>query len=148
HEASLSVVARAAHEPGLGPAGAVLALTGGALLPEPDGRWALRVPLYLARPAFLLARQGELALAGPGHAVARLRIAHEGPRAGPRRSPCPGRRGRGGRGWWPGAANAPPRCSCSGSRARGCTWTTSCGACSRAPSPRRRWRPCRVDGCS
>src|SRR5262249_6157600 len=80
-EATLTIVARAAHEPGLGPAGAVLALTGGALLPEPDGRWALRVPLYSSRPAFLLARQGELALAIPWHAVARLRIVDDAARS-------------------------------------------------------------------
>jgi CheY-like chemotaxis protein len=64
----------------LGAAGAVLGLTGGALLPEPDGRWALRVPLHSARPAFLLARQGELSLALPWHAVARLRITDEASR--------------------------------------------------------------------
>src|SRR5262249_19356853 len=80
-EATLTLVARAVHEPGLGPAGAVLALTGGALLPEPDGRWALRVPLHAARPAFLLARQGELSLAIPWHAVARLRIVDEAARS-------------------------------------------------------------------
>jgi len=80
-EATLTIVARAAHEPGLGPAGAVLALTGGALLPEPDGRWALRVPLHASRPAFLLARQGELALAIPWHAVARLRIVDDAARS-------------------------------------------------------------------
>src|SRR5262249_59364638 len=80
-EATLTIVARAAHEAGLGPAGAVLALTGGALLPEPDGRWALRVPLHASRPAFLLARQGELRLALPWHSVARLRITDEASRA-------------------------------------------------------------------
>jgi len=74
-------VARAALEGGLGAAGAVLGLTGGALLPEPDGRWSLRVPLHAARPAFLLARQGELSLALPWHAVARLRITDEASRA-------------------------------------------------------------------
>jgi CheY-like chemotaxis protein len=82
HDASLTLTARVAHEPGLGPAGAVLGLMGGALLPEPDGRWALRVPLHVARPAFLLARQGTLSLALPWHAVARLRIADEAARAG------------------------------------------------------------------
>lgn len=81
HEAALTLAARAAHEPGLGPAGAVLALSGGALLPEPDGRWSLRVPLHTERPAFLLVRQGELSLALPWHAVARLRIADDTARA-------------------------------------------------------------------
>src|SRR6185369_2970980 len=57
-DAALTLIARAAHEAGLGAAGAVLGLTGGALLPEPDGRWALRVPLHAARTAYLLARQG------------------------------------------------------------------------------------------
>jgi CheY-like chemotaxis protein len=71
---------RIAHEAGLAPAGAVLALTGGALLPETDGRWTLRVPLYAERPAFLLARQGALSIAIPWHAVARLRIAGEAAR--------------------------------------------------------------------
>jgi CheY-like chemotaxis protein len=80
-DAALTLVARAAHEPGLGAAGAVLGLTGGALLPEPDGRWALRVPLHSARPAFLLARQGELSLALPWHAVARLKITDAASRA-------------------------------------------------------------------
>ena len=80
-DAALTLVARAAHEPGLGAAGAVLGLTGGALLPEPDGRWSLRVPLHAARPAFLLARQGELSLALPWHAVARLRITDQASRA-------------------------------------------------------------------
>jgi CheY-like chemotaxis protein len=81
HDTSLTLTARVAHEPGLAPAGAVLGLMGGALLPEPDGRWALRVPLHVARPAFLLARQGELSLALPWHAVSRLRIADESARA-------------------------------------------------------------------
>ncbi len=81
HDTSLTLTVRVAHEPGLGPAGAVLGLMGGALLPEPDGRWALRVPLHVARPAFLLARQGELSLALPWHAVARLRIADEAARS-------------------------------------------------------------------
>ena len=81
HDTSLTLTARVAHEPGLGPAGAVLGLMGGALLPEPDGRWALRVPLHVARPAFLLARQGELSLALPWHAVARLRIADDAARS-------------------------------------------------------------------
>jgi CheY-like chemotaxis protein len=80
-EAALTLAARVAHEPGLAAAGAVLALSGGALLPEPDGRWAIRVPLYTERPAFLLVRQGELSLALPWHAVARLRIADETTRA-------------------------------------------------------------------
>ena len=80
-DAALTLVARAAHEPGLGAAGAVLGLTGGALLPEPDGRWALRVPLHAARPAYLLARQGALSLALPWHAVAKLKIADEAARA-------------------------------------------------------------------
>ena len=79
-EAALTLVTRVVHEPGLGPAGAVLALSGGALLPEPDGRWALRVPLHAARPAFLLVRQGELSLAVPWHAVARLRIVDDAAR--------------------------------------------------------------------
>ena len=79
-DAALTLVARAAHEPGLGAAGAVLGLTGGALLTEPDGRWALRVPLHATKPAFLLARQGELSLALPWHAVARLRITDEASR--------------------------------------------------------------------
>src|SRR6185503_10268697 len=48
-DAALTLVARAALEGGLGAAGAVLGLTGGALLPEPDGRWSLRVPLHAAR---------------------------------------------------------------------------------------------------
>lgn len=77
HEVALSLAVRAAHEPGLAPAGAILALTGGALLPEPDGRWAVRVPLYSERPAFLLVRQGEISVALPWHAVARLRIADD-----------------------------------------------------------------------
>ena len=81
HDAALTLTARVTHEPGLGPAGAVLALSGGALLPEPDGRWALRVPLHVERPAFLLARQGKLSLALPWHAVARLRIADDTARA-------------------------------------------------------------------
>src|SRR5262249_61026482 len=80
-DAALTIVARAEHESGLGAAGAVLGLTGGALLPELDGRWALRVPLHAARPAFLLARQGELRLALPWHSVARLRITDEASRA-------------------------------------------------------------------
>src|SRR6185503_16919528 len=80
-DAALTLVARAANEAGLGAAGAVLGLTGGALLAEPDGRWSLRVPLHAARPAFLLARQGGLALALPWHAVARLRITDEASRA-------------------------------------------------------------------
>jgi len=71
---------RIAHEAGLAPAGAVLALTGGALLPESEGRWTLRVPLHAERPAFLLARQGALSIAIPWHAVARLRIAGEAAR--------------------------------------------------------------------
>lgn len=81
HEVALSLAVRAVHEPGLAPAGAVLALTGGALLPEPDGRWSLRVPLYSERPAYLLVRQGEISLALPWHAVARLRIADDTARA-------------------------------------------------------------------
>jgi CheY-like chemotaxis protein len=81
HEAALALAVRAAHEPGLGPAGAMLSLTGGALLPEPDGRWTLRVPLHTERPAFLLVRQGELSLALPWHSVARLRIADDTARA-------------------------------------------------------------------
>ena len=81
HESALTVAIRVAHEPGLGPAGAVLALSGGALLPEPDGRWSLRVPLHTERPAFLLVRQGELSLALPWHAVARMRIADDIARA-------------------------------------------------------------------
>lgn len=71
---------RIGHDAGLAPAGAVLALTGGALLPESDGRWTLRVPLHAERPAYLLARQGELSIAIPWHAVARLRIAGEAAR--------------------------------------------------------------------
>lgn len=74
-DAALTLSVRVAHEPGLSPAGAVLALTGGALLPEADGRWSLRMPLHAERPAFLLARQGQLSLALPWTAVARLRIA-------------------------------------------------------------------------
>lgn len=81
HDAALTLASRVTHEPGLGPAGAVLALSGGALLPEPDGRWALRVPLHVQRPAFLLARQGTLSLALPWHAVAKLRIADDTARA-------------------------------------------------------------------
>lgn len=81
HEAALTLAVRVAHEPGLAPAGAVLALSGGALLPEPDGRWSLRVPLHTERPAFLLVRQGELSLALPWHAIARMRIADEAARA-------------------------------------------------------------------
>jgi CheY-like chemotaxis protein len=81
HESALAVAIRVAHEPGLGPAGAVLALSGSALLPEPDGRWSLRVPLHTERPAFLLVRQGELSLALPWHAVARMRIADDTARA-------------------------------------------------------------------
>ena len=79
-DAALTLVARAAHEGGLGAAGAVLGLTGGALLPESDGRWALRVPLHAAKPAYLLARQGELSLALPWHAVAKLKITDEASR--------------------------------------------------------------------
>ena len=79
-DAALTLVARAAHEGGLGAAGAVLGLTGGALFPEPDGRWALRVPLHAAKPAYLLARQGELSLALPWHAVAKLKITDEASR--------------------------------------------------------------------
>ncbi|MEQ1833435.1 MAG: response regulator [Candidatus Eisenbacteria bacterium] len=81
-DAALTLSVRVSHEPGLSPAGAVLALTGGALLAEPDGRWALRVPLHAERPAFLLARQGALALALPWAAVARLRITDAQGRAG------------------------------------------------------------------
>ena len=81
HDAALTLATRVTHEPGLGPAGAVLGLMGGALLPEPDGRWSVRVPLHTLRPAFLLARQGELSLALPWHAVARLRIADDAARA-------------------------------------------------------------------
>jgi CheY-like chemotaxis protein len=51
------------------------------MLPEPDGRWVLRVPLHAERPAFLLARQGELSLALPWHAVARLKITDAASRA-------------------------------------------------------------------
>src|SRR5439155_27043557 len=80
-DAALTLAVRVTHEPGLAPAGAVLALMSGALLPEPDGRWLVRVPLQAPRPAFLLARQGELALAVPWHAVARLRIADDVARA-------------------------------------------------------------------
>ena len=80
-DAALTLVARAVYEPGLGAAGAVLGLTGGALLPEPDGRWALRVPLHAQRPAFLLARQGDLSLALPWHSVARLKLTDEASRA-------------------------------------------------------------------
>jgi len=80
-DAAMTLSLRATHEPGLGPAGAVLSLSGGALLPEPDGRWALRVPLHVDRPAFLLVRQGELLLALPWHAVARLCIADDAARA-------------------------------------------------------------------
>jgi len=80
-EATFTLVTRAAHEPGLAPAGAVLALSGGALLPEPDGRWALRVPLHAARPAFLLVRQGDLSLALPWHAVVQLTIVDDTTRA-------------------------------------------------------------------
>ncbi len=76
-DAALTLSFRVMHEPGLAPAGAVLSLLGGALLHEPDGRWALRVPLHAERPAFLLARQGELSVALPWTAVARLRIADE-----------------------------------------------------------------------
>jgi CheY-like chemotaxis protein len=79
-DAALTLVARAVHEGGLGAAGAVLGLTGGALLPEPDGRWAMRVPLHAAKPAYLLARQGELSLALPWHAVAKLKITDESSR--------------------------------------------------------------------
>ena len=81
HDAALTLAVRVTHEPGLAPAGAVLALMSGALLPEPDGRWLVRVPLYAPRPAFLLARQGELALALPWHSVARLRIADDAARS-------------------------------------------------------------------
>jgi CheY-like chemotaxis protein len=81
HDSTLSLGTRVMHEPGLGPAGAVLALSGGALLPGPDGRWAVRVPLHAETPAFLLARQGDLLLALPWSAVARLRIADENARA-------------------------------------------------------------------
>jgi len=77
HEAALQLSVRAAHEPGLRPAGAVLASAGGSLLAEPDGRWSLRVPLHREHPAFLLARQGGLALALPWHSVAKLRIADD-----------------------------------------------------------------------
>ncbi len=79
-DAALTLVVRVAHEAGLAPAGAVLALTSASMLPEADGRWALRVPLHAARPAFLLARQGELSLALPWHAVARLRIVDDAAR--------------------------------------------------------------------
>ncbi|MCE9627397.1 MAG: response regulator [Candidatus Eisenbacteria bacterium] len=81
-DAVVTIGLRAEHEPGLAPAGAVLALTGGALLPAGDGRWAIRVPLHTDRPAYLLARQGGLALALPWHAVAQLRLATESARAG------------------------------------------------------------------
>lgn len=66
---------RITDDTGLAPAGALLALTGGALIPESEGRWTLRVPLHADRPAYLLARQGELSIAIPWHAVARLHIA-------------------------------------------------------------------------
>jgi CheY-like chemotaxis protein len=79
-DAAMQLSARAAHEPGLRPAGAVLASAGGALLAEPDGRWTLRVPVHRERPAFLLARQGALSLALPWHSVARLRIVDEATR--------------------------------------------------------------------
>ena len=79
-DAVLTLAVRATHEPGLAPAGAVLALMSGALLSEPDGRWLVRVPLFAQRPAFLLARQGELALALPWHVVARLRITDDAAR--------------------------------------------------------------------
>src|SRR2546430_2501191 len=81
-DAALTLGVRVAHPAGLAPAGAVLALASGSMLPKADGRWALRVPLYAERPAFLLARQGELSLALPWHAVARLRIADAAARAG------------------------------------------------------------------
>lgn len=65
---------RVVHAPGLSPAGSVLALVGGALVPVDGNRWSVRVPLHADRPPFLLARQGELRLALPWHAVASLRI--------------------------------------------------------------------------
>lgn len=65
---------RVVHAPGLSPAGSVLALVGGALVPVDGTRWSVRVPLHADRPPFLLARQGELRLALPWHAVASLRI--------------------------------------------------------------------------
>ncbi|MFM7232045.1 MAG: response regulator [bacterium] len=65
---------RVVHTPGLSPAGSVLALVGGALVPVDATRWSVRVPLHADRPPFLLARQGELRLAVPWHAVANLRI--------------------------------------------------------------------------
>lgn len=80
-DAALTITLHVTHEPGLAPAGAVLSLTGGALLAEPDGRWSLRVPLHAERPAFLLVRQGALHLALPWPAVARLRIADAPARA-------------------------------------------------------------------
>lgn len=79
-DAVVTISMQVEHEPGLSPAGAVLSLTGGALLPEDGGRWAIRAPLFTERPAYLLARQGALALAVPWHAVARLRLATEAAR--------------------------------------------------------------------
>lgn len=80
-DAVVTIGLRVEHEPGLAPAGAVLALTGGALLRDGDESWAIRVPLHSERPAFLLARQGALMLAIPWHAVARLRLVTEAGRA-------------------------------------------------------------------
>jgi len=80
HDSALTLTATVSHEGGIGPAGAVLASIEGSLGREADGRWTMRVPLFVERPSYLLVRQGRLALALPWHAVARLRMV---PTAGP-----------------------------------------------------------------
>src|SRR5260221_19512 len=81
-DGALTLGVRVENPATLVPAGALLGLVGGALLPEGgNDRWALRLPLHIARPAFLLARQGVLAIALPWHAVARLRIVDDAARA-------------------------------------------------------------------
>jgi CheY-like chemotaxis protein len=74
HDSALSLTCPVAHAGGLGPAGAVLASIEGSLGEDPDGRWTLRVPLYVERPSFLLLRIGNFPIALPWHAVARLRM--------------------------------------------------------------------------
>lgn len=74
HDSALALTTPVSHAGGLGPAGAVLATVEGSLGPEPDGRWTLRVPLYVERPSFLLLRVGHVPIALPWHSVARLRM--------------------------------------------------------------------------
>src|SRR5262249_9480777 len=61
---------------GLQPAGDVLAGVGAHLGPSGDrpGAWTIRVPVHAERETFFMIEQGELSLAVPWHAVARVRL--------------------------------------------------------------------------